>query len=111
MIGTEEKKTDRAKEISMEPKISMEDKIRDQVKKSLENAEGIVEIKVHNLWDNRYRANVWCKYTVETDYASVEAIKIDYSYFVHVSEDGIITKSSPELVRMKGEDGEQGKEE
>jgi len=102
MIGLEAENKNTTQKIDMvrEPSIDAterKDRIRSQIKNFLHDVDNIVNITVCNLWDNRYRANVWCKHEFKTDLSVVDIQKIDYSYFIHASEDGTITKSDPKL--------------
>ena len=100
MIGLEKEQPKKTQKQVMSTKESQdikEEKIRIQVKKALNHVDNISYITINNLWDNRYRVNAWCTHMVECDVSVVEALKIDYSYFLHVAEDGKITKSNPEL--------------
>ncbi len=51
------------------------------------------DIKQTNLWDNRYRINVWLEQLDEGQYCP--RIWIEYSYFVHFVDNKIIDKTIP----------------
>jgi arginyl-tRNA synthetase len=54
------------------------------------------EVKVHHLWDNRYRVNVWVK--VPSAHNPVyDNVKIQESFFVWATETGEIAQVSPEI--------------
>ena len=62
--------------------------------------EDFKEIRMSNVFDNRWRINVWCYYEDPNLMSSLSRPStIKYSYFVHVDDAGKILKSSPELGR------------
>jgi len=62
--------------------------------------EGLKEVRMSNVFDNRWRVNVWCYYEDPNLMSNlVRPAKIKYSYFLHVDDAGKILKSSPELGR------------
>ena len=71
--------------------------VKEQVLLKLGTPKNLSHITAGNLWDNRWRVNVWCTHKPKGEVCMVETLSIDYSYFIHTSEDGTIIKSSPKI--------------
>lgn len=54
-------------------------------------------IRPRNIFNNKWRIDVFCEHEAETEMITMKGIRIDYSYFVTLDEDGEIVKSSPEI--------------
>lgn len=56
------------------------------------------EIRMRNVFDNRWRVNVWCYYEDPNLMSNLtRPSTIKYSYFVRVDDSGNIVHSDPEL--------------
>ena len=64
--------------------------------------ENLFQVTATNLWNDRWRVNVWCKHQVETECMVVENHRIEYSYFIRYNEEsGTITLCNPEIEPIK----------
>ena len=54
-------------------------------------------IRASNVFDSRWRVDVWCYFDSEETIMPSKCSKIKHSYFIHVDEHGKITNSSPEI--------------
>ena len=54
-------------------------------------------IRASNVFDNKWRVDVFCHHELEAELMSVTNLRIDYSYFIAVSGDGEILSSSPDI--------------
>jgi hypothetical protein len=61
----------------------MNDKIKGLLFKQVERPKNLYDVKIVNVFENRYRINVWT--TVEED--SLTKRKIHASYFAHLNND------------------------
>ena len=75
----------------------LEEFVKEQVLQKLGTPENLFQITAGNMWDKRWRVNVWCSQKFQGEVSIVVIQSIDYSYFIHTSEDGTIIKSSPEI--------------
>ncbi len=92
------------KEVKQQPpkkqnKISLEESVKKQVLELLGRPKNLHKITARNLWDNRWRVNLWCTHIQQADVSEVEVHLIDYSYFIHTSDTGEIINSDPEIVK------------
>ena len=71
--------------------------IEEKVLSGIDGLKNFKEIKITNVFENRYRVNVWCSYKPEGCITDYTGLKIDYSYFIRVDEEGKITYCNPEL--------------
>ena len=71
--------------------------VKEQVLQKLGTPTNLSHITAGNMWENRWRVNVWCTHEPRGEVCMVKAQSIDYSYFIHTSEDGTIIKSSPKI--------------
>ena len=56
-------------------------------------------VRASNVFDNRWRVDVWCNYDSTQTMMKTQCSHIFHSYFIHVDEHGKITKSSPEIIK------------
>ena len=54
-------------------------------------------IRASNVFDNKWRVDVFCHHELETELMSVTNLRIDYSYFIAVTVAGEIISSNPEI--------------
>ena len=54
-------------------------------------------IRASNVFNNRWRVDVWCYFDSEETIMPSKCSNIKHSYFIHVDEHGKITNSSPEI--------------
>tara|TARA_B100001939_G_scaffold55410_1_gene44577 strand:+ start:1973 stop:2281 length:309 start_codon:yes stop_codon:yes gene_type:complete len=54
-------------------------------------------IRASNVFDNKWRVDVFCERQIQGETTSVTNTTIDYSYFISVDEDNNIVKSEPEI--------------
>ena len=56
------------------------------------------EVRMRNVFDNRWRVNVWCYYEDPNLMSNLtRPSTIKYSYFIRVDDSGNIVHSDPEL--------------
>tara|TARA_Y100001938_G_scaffold140883_1_gene209759 strand:+ start:6296 stop:6562 length:267 start_codon:yes stop_codon:yes gene_type:complete len=56
------------------------------------------EVRMRNVFDNRWRVNVWCYYEDPNLMSNLtRPATIKYSYFIRVDDSGNIVHSDPEL--------------
>lgn len=73
--------------------------IEEQVLNKLGKPNNLNFIKSGNVFDNRWRVDVWCYYDSTNTMMPTKCSKIFHSYFIHVDEDGKIINSSPKIVK------------
>ena len=73
--------------------------IEEQVITKLGKPKNLNFIKASNIFDNRWRVDVWCYFDSTETIVATKCSKIYYSYFIHADDDGKITKSNPEIVK------------
>ena len=71
--------------------------VKEQVLQKLGTPKNLSHVTAGNLWDNRWRVNVWGFHAPQSDVSIIDVQSIDHSYFIHTSEDGTIIKSSPKI--------------
>ena len=54
-------------------------------------------IRSSNVFDNRWRIDVWCYFDSTATIMSTKSSNIKHSYFIRVDEHGKIINSSPEI--------------
>ncbi len=54
-------------------------------------------IRSSNVFDNRWRVDIWCYFDSTVTIMPTKSSNIKHSYFVHVDEHGKIINSSPEI--------------
>ena len=73
--------------------------VEEQVTTKLGKLKNLNFIRASNIFDNRWRVDVWCYYDSTQTIVATKCSKIYYSYFIHTDDDGKITKSNPEIVK------------
>ena len=73
--------------------------VEEQVIGKLGKPKNLNFIRASNIFDNRWRVDVWCYYDSTETMTPTQCSKIYYSYFIHADDDGEITKSNPEIVK------------
>ena len=71
--------------------------IIEQVTEGLGSPKNLNFIRASNVFDNRWRVDVWCYYNSTNTIMPTKCSNIFHSYFVHVDGHGKITKSDPEI--------------
>ncbi len=87
-MDTTEKKT---------PEEALKEKIIRQILDGTGEIKDFKEVIIHNVFDNRWRIDIWQWYwnpDCDNDY---KGHRICQSYFIHVDDAGSITKCNPEL--------------
>ena len=56
-------------------------------------------IRSSNVFDNRWRVDVWCYFDSVVTIMPTKSSNIKHSYFIRVDEHGKITNSSPEIIK------------
>tara|TARA_Y100000310_G_C20017997_1_gene506075 strand:+ start:38 stop:328 length:291 start_codon:yes stop_codon:yes gene_type:complete len=59
--------------------------------------EGFKDITAGNVFENRWRVNIWITYQNPELISGSKSQRIEYSYFMHVDDAGNITKCEPPL--------------
>ena len=54
-------------------------------------------VRASNVFDNRWRVDVWCYFDSTVTIMPTKSSNIKHSYFIHVDEHGKIIDSSPEI--------------
>lgn len=86
----------RNKQESEKKDIDVSQLIAISVLEKLGSPENLHEVKVHHLWDNRYRVNVWTK--VQSKHNPIfDNLMIVDSFFVYSSPSGSIISSNPQI--------------
>ena len=73
------------------------EKIVRQIVDTTGEIDNLVDIKTHNVFNNRWRVNIWTSYVHPDLLSETKSQRIEYSYFIHVDDSGNIIKCSPEL--------------
>jgi hypothetical protein len=73
--------------------------VKEQVIVKLGNPPKLNFIKASNVFDNKWRVDVWCYFDSTETIMSTQSSKIKHSYFIDVNEHGKITNSSPEITK------------
>tara|TARA_Y100000593_G_C4320080_1_gene343289 strand:+ start:6230 stop:6517 length:288 start_codon:yes stop_codon:yes gene_type:complete len=71
--------------------------VEEQVLNKLGKPDNLNFIRASNVFDNRWRVDVWCYHEVEGCLSKTSSSRIEYSYFVRTDEEGKITNSDPEI--------------
>ena len=71
--------------------------VKEQVIAKLGKPPELNFIKASNVFDNRWRVDVWCYFDSTETIMATKSSDIKHSYFIHVDEHGKITNSSPEI--------------
>ena len=56
-------------------------------------------IRASNVFDNRWRVDVWCFFDSVETIMPTKSSDIKHSYFIRTDEHGKITDSSPEIIK------------
>ena len=59
--------------------------------------EGLKEVTAGNVFENRWRVNIWIYYVNPDLLSASKSQRIEYSYFIHVDDAGNITNCEPPL--------------
>jgi len=79
--------------MKVEPKeIEWDGPVCDMLFKIREKPRNIVRCRASNVWDNRWRIDIYTKYMVDPD-TGLEGQEISYSCFAHMKDDGLDIKS------------------
>ena len=70
--------------------------IEDAVLKIMGKPKNFYQINALNLYDNRWRVDIWTSYVAKDSMTGLDSYKISYSYFCHVQGNEIV-KSMPEI--------------
>jgi hypothetical protein len=71
--------------------------IEEQVITKLGKPKELDFIRSGNVFDNRWRVDVWCYFDSMVTIMAIKSSKIKHSYFIRVDEHGKIIDSSPEI--------------
>lgn len=66
-----------------------EDDIKDMLFKQVERPKGLISVRAINVFDNRYRINLW----VQRDEDGLTKTKIAASYFAVIDDEGLRIKA------------------
>ena len=53
----------------------------------------LIQVTAGNLWGDRWRVNVWCVHKIEAEFSRVDSPRIDYSYFLRISQNYVHVNS------------------
>jgi len=70
--------------------------VEDAVLKIMGKPKNFYQIKALNVYDNRWRVDIWTSYVPKNSMTGLDSYKISYSYFCHVQGNEIV-KSIPEI--------------
>jgi len=70
--------------------------IADLVLKKMGKPKNFYQINALNIYDNRWRVDIWTSYVAKDSMTGLDSYKISYSYFCHVQGNEIV-KSIPEI--------------
>jgi len=73
--------------------------VKEQVINKLGKPTELNFIKASNVFDNRWRVDVWCYFDSQATIMPTKSSDIKHSYFIRVDEHGKITNSSPEIIK------------
>ena len=71
--------------------------IEEQVITKLGKPKELDFIRSGNVFDNRWRVDVWCYFDSKATIMAIKSSNIKHSYFIRVDEHGKIINSSPEI--------------
>lgn len=100
MTTTAEKKPKKVEEEKSEDRVAGEKlvpTIAKTILKQLGKPPTLIETRVHHLWDNRFRVDVWSE--VPNPINQLVSFKITDSFFVHASPQGEIEYSNPKIIK------------
>ena len=70
--------------------------VEDAVLKIMGKPKDFYQINALNVYDNRWRVDIWTSYVARDSMTGLDSYKISYSYFCHVQGNEIV-KSIPEI--------------
>ena len=70
--------------------------VEDAVLKIMGKPKNFYQINALNIYDNRWRVDIWTSYVPEGSMTGLDSYRISYSYFCHVQGNEIV-KSIPEI--------------
>ena len=70
--------------------------IEDAVLKILGKPKNFYQNNALNVYDNRWRVDIWTSYVAKDSMTGLDSYKISYSYFCHIQGNEIV-KSMPEI--------------
>jgi|TARA_Y100000593_G_C4309522_1_gene337630 hypothetical protein len=91
-----EKKTSKKKKVVDRPMGVAPELVENAVLKIMGKPKNFYQIKALNVYDNRWRVDVWTSYVPKNSMTGLDSYKISYSYFCHVQGNEIV-KSIPEI--------------
>ena len=92
----EKKKKTKTKQTIDRPMGVAPELIEDAVLKIMGKPKDFYKISALNVYDNRWRVDVWTSYLSKESETGLDSYKIGYSYFCHVQGNEIV-KSIPEI--------------
>ena len=78
-------------------KIDFTDFVKEQVLNKLGKLKNLDFIRASNIFENRWRIDVWCYFDSTVTIMPTKCSKIFHSYFAHTGPDGQIIYSNPEI--------------
>ena len=91
-----EKKTSKKKKVVDRPMGVAPELVENAVLKIMGKPKDFYQINALNLYDNRWRVDIWTSYVAKDSMTGLDSYKISYSYFCHVQGNEIV-KSIPEI--------------
>ena len=83
--------------------------IIEQIKKCIQIPKNLLKIEAINVYDNRWRVNMWCQ-TLPNHDTLVETYRITHSWFIVCKPNGDINSSYPPLDMTELKTGEPVRE-
>ena len=71
--------------------------VKEQVLEKLGKPNNLNFVRASNIFDNRWRVDVWCFFDSTKTIMPTKCSKIFHSYFIHTSGSGEIIKSDPKI--------------
>ena len=71
--------------------------VKEQVLNKLGKPKNLNFIRASNIFENRWRIDVWCHFDSTVTIMPTKCSKIFHSYFAHTGPDGQIIYSNPEI--------------
>ena len=78
-------------------KIDIKSLVEKQVMETLGKPNNFDYIRSKNVYNNRWRVDVWCEHESNKTMVFTKYSTIDYSYFIKVDDEGKIVESSPKI--------------
>ena len=78
-------------------KEELESFVKEQVINKLGKPKNLHFIRASNIFENRWRIDVWCYFDSKETIMPTKCSKIFHSYFAHTDTDGQIIYSNPEI--------------